>query len=265
MNELQLALLIVGVLLIVAIYLWNMRTNLPRNPLRLRRRRKEEEAVNLSEMPVENEDNLDYSETLSELSGTLREDKPSKGKTVTAAPAPLKTNNPSAPPRPVTPQLKSAPPKTEAPAQKAAPNPNPAPPCIVVLYLTSPAGESFKGTAIRSAAEAVGMRFGQFGVFHHFGVGESRSKQSLFCLASMFEPGTFDLSQISTYQTAGLVLIMQLPLPIDGRVAFELMLNTAQRLAKRLGGDLRDDKRELLTPNKIESLRTLVSDVSPPC
>jgi cell division protein ZipA len=264
MNELQIALLVVGLVLIAVIYLWNMRPNLSRNALKLRRRRKEEESVSMEEMPLKNEDNLDYAETLSGLSGVLREDHPPKGKPLPVEQAPRKTNSAAPASRSVLPQLKSVLPKKEAtPQQTASPPPDPAPQCIIVLYITSPAGESFKGMAIRSAAEAVGMRFGQFGVFHHFGVGESRSKQSLFCLASMYEPGKFDLSQISTYQTAGLVLIMRLPLPIDGQVAFELMLNTAQRLAKRLSGDLRDDKRELLTPSKIESLRSLVADVSP--
>ena len=71
----------------------------------------------------------------------------------------------------------------------------------------------------------------------------------------MFEPGSFDLNQMSAYQTTGLVLFMPPSVPVDSRVAFELMLNTAQRLQSRLGGELRDSKRQPLSSAQIEKMR----------
>ncbi len=130
---------------------------------------------------------------------------------------------------------------------------------ILVLYLVVPPDSPYLGEAIWSAAEAVGMQFGEMGVFHHFGIGAMRLPQSLFCLANMFEPGRFDLDQMDEFETSGLVLFMPLPPPGDKQVAFELMLNTAQRLSKRLGGELLDEHHEPLSAASIERLRTLVA------
>jgi cell division protein ZipA len=130
---------------------------------------------------------------------------------------------------------------------------------IMVMYLTAPAGSSYSGDAIQKAAEAVGMRFGEMGVFHHFGIGKTPPRHSLFCLANLYEPGNFELSSMNTFQTSGLVLFMRLPGPVDGRVAFELMLNTALRLRERLGGELRDDRNEPLGAEQVERLRHRVT------
>ena len=76
----------------------------------------------------------------------------------------------------------------------------------------------------------------------------------------MLEPGNFDLQNIQTHETAGLVMFMRLPVPADGSVAFELMLNTAQRLQERLGGELRDDEHRPLARAAIDRMRKLAAD-----
>jgi len=48
---------------------------------------------------------------------------------------------------------------------------------------------------------------------------------------------------------------MRLPGPFGGRVAFELMLNNAQRLADSLNGVLQDEQRRVLDPQTTEALR----------
>jgi cell division protein ZipA len=141
----------------------------------------------------------------------------------------------------------------------AAPDHEVTPESVIALHITAKDGATFCGTDIRAAAEAVGLRYGAMGVFHHYGVGQLQSGDSLFCLANMFEPGSFDLNDLAVCRTRGLVLLMQLPLPLDGKVAFELLLSSAHRLVKKLDGDLSDDRRQPLTPASVNRLRALAS------
>ena len=71
----------------------------------------------------------------------------------------------------------------------------------------------------------------------------------------MFEPGVFDLGRIEGFRTAGFVLFMQLPAPLDNAVAFELLLNTAQRLAEQLDGELFATPGARLDKTAIATLR----------
>jgi cell division protein ZipA len=125
----------------------------------------------------------------------------------------------------------------------------------VTLYVRARVGHHFSGTDLVKALNGVGMHFGEMSIFHHFGTGDLRCDVPVFSAANMFEPGTFDLRKIEAFRTSGLALFMQLPGPLDGPVAFELLLNTAQRLAALAGGELFADPRTLLDPTGIARLR----------
>ena len=77
----------------------------------------------------------------------------------------------------------------------------------------------------------------------------------LFSLANMVEPGNFDINTMEQMNTPGLVMFQCLPSPIDPQVIFELMLNTAQRLAEILAADVCDDSRKLIDESKLNSIR----------
>lgn len=130
---------------------------------------------------------------------------------------------------------------------------------IVSLYLTAPEGYSYEGAAIREALETVGMHHGEMGIFHHFGVEGMSGSASLFSLANMVEPGSFELNRIDQMTTPGLVFFMQVPTVFDPEVVFELMLHTAQRLCELLGGELKDENRNVLEPGKLDELRKLIA------
>lgn len=132
-------------------------------------------------------------------------------------------------------------------------------PSVIVLYVTAPAGYSFNGGVIKDSLYAAGMTYGDMQIFHHYGVGKSVSRQSIFSVASMLEPGTFDLNAIDSIQTEGIVFFMELPPPIDPAIAFEHMLSTSQRIAEMLKGHLRDEKHQSLSKHKIEELRKFVA------
>lgn len=131
----------------------------------------------------------------------------------------------------------------------------PAEPALLTLYLRPQQGESFAGPVIVRNVNAVGMRHGELGIFHHFGAGDLRTERPLFSLANMFEPGSFDMQRIEAFQTQGLVMFLNLPAALDGAVAFELFLNTAQRLAEGLQAELLADPRHPLGTGSIEQMR----------
>ena len=103
---------------------------------------------------------------------------------------------------------------------------------VISLYLRSRSGVKLGGNDLVKALNGVGMRYGDMAIFHHHGAGELMCNEPIFSAANMFEPGIFDLRKIDGFQTSGIALFMQLPGALDGAAAFELLLNTAQRLAE---------------------------------
>lgn len=133
---------------------------------------------------------------------------------------------------------------------------------LVVVYITSPAQTMFNGLSISKAADEVGMIYGHMNVFHHFGPGKLHSGQPLFSMANMFEPGSFDLGRMADLRTKGVVMFMYSPASIEPKVVFELFLNTAQRVAKLLNGEIRTEDNQLLTSTEITSLRLKAEHLS---
>ncbi|MBX9609435.1 MAG: cell division protein ZipA [Gammaproteobacteria bacterium] len=133
---------------------------------------------------------------------------------------------------------------------------------LITLYVRAHDGQQFSGTTLVKALNAVGLQHGDMAIFHHYGAGELKCKTPVFSAANMFEPGTFDLRRIEAFRTAGVALFLQLPGPLDGPVAFELLLNTAQRLTELTGGELYADPKSSLDPPAIARLRKRAASFS---
>ena len=129
------------------------------------------------------------------------------------------------------------------------------PALIIALYVRPPSGHEFAGPAIVRSMNSVGLGFGEMDLFHHYGAGELRTESPLFSVANMVEPGYFDLQDIDSLATPGLAMFLRLPGALDGAVAFELFLNTAQRLAEALSGDLYGEPKRLLDGTSIDKMR----------
>jgi len=126
---------------------------------------------------------------------------------------------------------------------------------IVSLFIKAPPGRPIAGAELLEAMREVGMRYGEMGIFHHFGVGSVNAAAPLFSVANMFEPGSFELATLESIETRGLVVFAYLPGEVDAPVVFELMLNTTQRLTDRFRGELLDDQRKALSPRSIAEIR----------
>jgi cell division protein ZipA len=252
MNELRITLGIFGVVILVAIYFWGTqlaRRKKPPERSQKRRRPSEDEALELSSMPRESEDDKDIFKALTDLGGLLA-NKEGKSRSAPAKSAQTKSRN-----RGGGKKTSETADLFEERAEGSAAETATKAEQVVVLFLTPTPGASFSGTAIVDATRSAGMYFGEMGVFHHYGLKEAESGESLFCLANMFEPGSFDLKQMGAFQTRGLVLFMSPSTATDKSVVFELMLSTAQRLQARLNAELRDAQHNPLGAAGIERMR----------
>ncbi|RME32939.1 MAG: cell division protein ZipA [Gammaproteobacteria bacterium] len=175
------------------------------------------------------------------------------------------------PPRPPEPEVEVAAAEEDLPAQPELPfdavrdegpeSPPEREQWVIVLHVAAKEGV-LEGDSLAPALAEVGMVHGPMSIFHHYGVGELKSGQPLFSLANMVEPGTFDPAGMAGLRTPGVALFMRLPAPRDPRLVFELMLNTAERLAGRLDGRLLDERREPLTARVLEEIRQRLEGVS---
>jgi cell division protein ZipA len=132
-------------------------------------------------------------------------------------------------------------------------------PELIILYLRAGEDERFSRERLLGAFREVGLKFGDRRIFHHFGVGAMQGELPLFSVANMFEPGHLDVNAPADLATSGLALFLQLPARIEGAIAFELYLSTADRLARLLDARLLSESHRELTPADIERMRARVS------
>jgi cell division protein ZipA len=122
---------------------------------------------------------------------------------------------------------------------------------ILALRLVCAGPERFKGAALRAAFESEGLSFGRYNIFHR----EIEDGQALFSIASLVEPGSFDLNEMPTRDYPGVSLFAVLPGAIDGPRLFDELIATARRLADRLNGQLQDERRQMLTGARVLQMR----------
>jgi cell division protein ZipA len=84
----------------------------------------------------------------------------------------------------------------------------------------------------------VGLRHGQFGIFHCMTEGDKGRVR--YSVASLVEPGSFDLSNLKDSEYRGISIFTVLPAPENGVSLFDEMMETARAIAKRMAGRLVD-------------------------
>jgi cell division protein ZipA len=129
-------------------------------------------------------------------------------------------------------------------------------PLVLVLTVLAQEGATFQGQKIKSVLEAEGFTYGDMRIYHY---SRNAHQDALFSIANLVEPGHFDLFEIAQLTTPGLAMFCQLPGAMVGNDAFDLMLGKAQIIAQRLGGQVCDDKRNLLTPQAIAHYRDRIN------
>ncbi|MBB5320399.1 cell division protein ZipA [Marinobacter oulmenensis] len=130
---------------------------------------------------------------------------------------------------------------------------------VVVINVLARPDEQFEGSALKKLFEACGLEHGDMDIYHrHEGTDTHTPVQ--FSVASAVEPGTFRPSDMPGLKTPGISFFMSLPGPTNAMQAFDFMLETAQCVVRNLGGELKDERRSVMTPQTIEHCRQQIRE-----
>jgi cell division protein ZipA len=122
---------------------------------------------------------------------------------------------------------------------------------IVTLRVCGVGESRWSGSQLMAALELHGLAFGRYQVFHRKHV----DGRSLFCVASLIEPGTFDIAVMPTQEFRGVTLFAVLPGPIAPLETVDELLRTARGLAEELSGMVQDAKGMPLSPQRAAAMR----------
>lgn len=125
-------------------------------------------------------------------------------------------------------------PASEPPAQEPA---RASPDRVITLRLV-PRGDEFDTERTVKALMRAGLKHGRHGIFHRDGV----ASEPAFSVASLTEPGSFDLDSLQGTTIAGLSFFVVLPGVGDPVARFDAMVETARALSVQLQADLRDER-----------------------
>ena len=121
---------------------------------------------------------------------------------------------------------------------------------IITLFLHAKDGQQFDWHLIQSAADQVGLEFGQDNLYYRF-KGFGTNKELIFMVADMLKPGTFQPDM----RTTGLVMIMTLPGVMAALDMWDTMFPVGERIAEILGGRLTDENHHIFSRQRIASMR----------
>ena len=148
-------------------------------------------------------------------------------------------------------------PESEAPPESDAPPVQPVLPVepkIVTIRLMAQAGSGFAGDKLVLKMRDLGLQHGEFGIFHW--VADEPERCNEFSVASLVEPGSFDLTRIKSDSYPGVSIFMMLPSELrDGVEIFDDMMSASRSLASELNGELLDEEGSSLSVQRERYLR----------
>ncbi len=276
-NQLRLILLLIGMALVAAIYLWDryQRSRRKLKPLTPRQARKFRKEFGLDEprpeevpsfSAVEDEDRVIQPEpgvTLRVISRPRASDS-ERETPVTAPIQPSLLDDVDAPPQ-APPAPAEPPPSPQSPAAEPEPElhfsaaeRDDLPQLLIQVEVVADGDGTFSGAEIDRVLRAVGLKPGELEIYHM--ADETQPGQVLFSVANLFKPGTFPLGAMDQFETPGLLFFAQLPGPRDGQEIYDRLLETAYRVSQALGGHLQDENHSALGKQSVQHTRDLIAE-----
>jgi cell division protein ZipA len=116
----------------------------------------------------------------------------------------------------------------------------------------------FNGEDLLRCILSYGLRYGEMFIFHRHErpTGQGRI---LFSMAKAVEPGTFDLEAMTGEEIPGVSFFLSLP-GVNSIHAYDIMVDTAKRLATELEGEILDEQKQSLTRQLVEHYRERVQE-----
>ena len=129
---------------------------------------------------------------------------------------------------------------------------------LLLISVIAEDGEPFSGDRLLNAFANNTLVQGKKGIYERH-VQQGGSDVAVFGLTNLVKPGTFP-RDMHTFTTPGLTLFLQLPCAINALDAFDDFMNTAERLAVELAGELRDENHRLLTHQALMQVRERIAE-----
>lgn len=130
---------------------------------------------------------------------------------------------------------------------------------VIVINVLAAEDRPFDGNSLRQLFEGCGLEFGDMAIYHRHEGNDTRTPVQ-FSVANALEPGTFRDQDLKDKTTPGISFFMSLPGPSDFKQPFEFMLETAQCVVRNLGGELKDERRSVMTRQTIEHCRQRIRE-----
>lgn len=130
-------------------------------------------------------------------------------------------------------------------------------PDFISIRLMAKSGQFFGGYHLLQFLLANRLDYGDMKLFHRFA--DENKKVKLFSLASLNEPGDFELSKMNAFECEGLILYMHPAEHQDPLSVFDMMLETAYDLAHDLRGELMSGKNQAWNNETTEEIRETLS------
>lgn len=126
---------------------------------------------------------------------------------------------------------------------------------IIVLFILPKLDNKFSGAQINSSIQAMGLKFGKMNIYHYL-----KDERTVFSLANMHEPGSFDPDTIHDLRSAGLTVFMQVnnSVEVDALDDLTEMLQRSYQIAGLIDGRLCNHRRQPLTEQDAENYRSQV-------
>jgi cell division protein ZipA len=130
---------------------------------------------------------------------------------------------------------------------------------LIVMNVLAATSGDFTGDALYAILRGRGLKFGEMNIFHRV---EPLTKMTHYSVANVVEPGTFDMADMEAFRAPGLCFFLQLPGPEHPSEVFEDMLAVAREVVARLGGELKDEHMNVMTPQTVAHYRQRIAEFS---
>ena len=130
---------------------------------------------------------------------------------------------------------------------------------VLVINVLAREEDDFSGKVLKRLFETCGLEHGDLDIYHRHETSETTSPVQ-FSVANAVEPGTFIPDDMEKMSTPGISFFMSLPGPTNSMQAFDFMLETAQAVVRNLGGELKDERRSVMTAQTIEHCRQRIRE-----
>ncbi len=130
---------------------------------------------------------------------------------------------------------------------------------VISIYVLAKQGATMNGGDVLESSYASNLQYGEMKIFHRHA--DSVGREILFSMASIQEPGWFDLDELDEMETTGLSFFMQANLVDNPSAVLDEMLICAHGIASKLNSTLCNSYRNVLDEAYTVKLRAKIKQL----